>query len=322
MGYKSTQAVLEGLFARELTVDRIDAKTGKKSVKRLTAQDMALLLTVAARQNDPNVFPNDSDPIWYASEENVCNFVHFKKSALYESRNFLVKLGLLRYSRNKRHRDYEHPSRFRNYYNVYQINLEKLKSLAGDGLRITEDEVRITEAKPRITELHKDDDYLRRVLNAIADSLGINASDILPQTIAEAIRGKHPDSVFGAIADPNGWFKRAKTPLGALVSVLRRLPLQANDPNYRRQNQPTINEILESVSDDIRCLTKDAIKNTGFEAVLFVQQLIPHLQRLLRTPEGRDFAVETIDQHKTATTEDSQAVAKQLLHALAQGCQG
>jgi len=338
MGYKSTQAVLEGLFGREFTVERINAKTGKRSIKRLAAQEMALLLTVAARQSDPYVFPNDSDPIWFANEEKLCNFVHFKKSALYDSRNFLVQLGLLRYSKSKRHMDYANPSRSRCYTNVYQINREKLEAMAMDlKVRNAEEFLCNTETKVRNTETHTDSrdknqqtgnsdlsdvnnkEYLKRVVNAIAASLEINASDILPNVIAEAIRGKFPDSVFDAIQDPKSWFRTAKVPLNALVSILRRLPLQKNDPNYRRQTQPTTKELLENIPKDIFYLVNDAIKNTGCKDPTFVQQLIPLLQQLLCTPEGQAFAVETIDQHKATDNKESKIVSKRLLHTLARG---
>lgn len=337
MGYQLTQAVLDGLFGRELTVESIDTKSGAKKVKRLSAQHMALLLTVAARQYDPNVFPNDSNPIWYANAEKICKFVHFEKSALYDSRNFLVKLGVLRYAKSMRHMDYKHPSSIRTYDNVYQIDLKKLKSLAADlGIRDTESPLREADSKVRNTETHTDlrdtpqqtnrqglSDvdriFVERVMNEIAASLGISTASINRNTVAAAIRGKFPDTVFDAIRDPNGWFRTARSPISAIVTVLRQLPLQANDPNYRRQKQPTVGELLANVSSTAQYLIKEAIRNTGCSAAAFVQRLIPLLSRLLATPQGHEFAVETIDQHKKKGSDVPLDVAKQLLRALTQG---
>jgi len=204
---------------------------------------------------------------------------------------------------------------------------------ADSGLRETDLEVRNTEVKVRNTETHTDSkdkiqqtnrqamsgvdaEYVKRVLDEIAARLGIDASGIRPKVIADAICGKHPDSVLEAIREPKGWVLNAKSPLGALVTVLRRLPKQENDPNFKRQTQPTVNQLLDGLSITTRCLTNDAIKNTGCGEPLFVQQLIPLLSRLLETSEGRSIAVETIYQHKIKKGEDPRTAAKNLIRSL------
>ena len=78
MGSRYVDAVLFGLEGREFSLPW--GKSGKD--KKFGAQDMAFLLTVAARQPNPTTKRHGGlDPVCYGSPESMRSQMHLKKSA-------------------------------------------------------------------------------------------------------------------------------------------------------------------------------------------------------------------------------------------------
>ena len=124
MGSRYVDAVLFGLEGREFSLPW--GKSGKD--KKFGAQDMAFLLTVAARQPNPTTKRHGGlDPVCYGSPESMRSQMHLKKSAFFDTRQFLQALGLLSFSESEMRPDPKKggaPSRFTN---IYRINLARLR---------------------------------------------------------------------------------------------------------------------------------------------------------------------------------------------------
>lgn len=90
-----TKRVLEGLKGQNFSVSKAHPKSGKPYEKKLAAQQMALLLTVASHQESLPRNECGEASAWTADPKTICAYTHTGPTAFHEDRNFLVELGLL-----------------------------------------------------------------------------------------------------------------------------------------------------------------------------------------------------------------------------------
>lgn len=211
-----TQSVLEGLKGQNLSVSKTHPKSGKPYEKKLAAQQMALLLTVASQQE---ALPRNNcgeAPAWTADPKTVCDYTHTKSSAFHEDRNFLIELGLL--------------EREKSSYRVCTSKLRNTESSSSE----PPSELRNTESSEKTT----DEDNIKLVVNLIADTCNIDPNHIDRKAVANAIKGKFLDSVYKEIKEL--WKKSGsdkKLTPNIILSALRGLPDQKVDPAYIRAKE-------------------------------------------------------------------------------------
>lgn len=164
---------------------------------------------------------------------------------------------------------------------------EKLRS-AEEKLRSTEKKLRSTESNnnttinnTHTTEVGDDVDahYLDGLVGGIAANLKVERTKINREKLAKAVKGKFPDSVHELIKKPPAWcLAEAKHPAAALICELDKLPLQEDDPNYKRNHPQTVNEFLDSIASIpehylMECVVK-ATQCDDVNNLKYVHQLI------------------------------------------------
>lgn len=210
-----TQSVLEGLKGQNLSVSKTHPKSGKPYEKKLAAQQMALLLTVASQQE---ALPRNNcgeSPAWTADPKTVCAYTHTKSSAFHEDRNFLIELGLL--------------ERVKSSYRVCTSKLRNTESSTSE----PPSELRNTESSEKTTN----EAYIKRVAQSIADMCNIDSNLINLSDVADAIKDKFPNSVYKVIREIWEMSGAAKATPTIILTALRGLPDQKVDPAYKRATE-------------------------------------------------------------------------------------
>ena len=142
-------------------------------------------------------------------------------------------------------------------------------------------------------------EYLCSVIGEMSKSLIIPEKNINRVAVKRAIEGKFADSVYRAVRTPSQFVLLADNKIGAMISVLKRLPEKENDPAFRHMaNQPNAGELAQSASPEVQCMLEVVQKNTGYKDPRFLDEIARYLQRLLETEAGRHIAVEICDKYK------------------------
>lgn len=241
-----TQSVLEGLKGQDLSVSKTHPKSGKPYEKKLAAQQMALLLTVASQQE---ALPRNNcgeAPAWTADPKTVCDYTHTKSSAFHEDRNFLIELGLLEREKSS-----------------YRVCTSKLRNTEPSKSE-PPSELRNTESSEKTT----DEDYIERVAQSIADTCNIDSNLINLSDVADAIKDKYPNSVYkkiGEIWEESSPAKKVTPTI--ILTKLRGLPDKDNDREYKRtkeanrRNRRDHGGKEESQADEIANKVKEQFKS-------------------------------------------------------------
>lgn len=210
-----TQSVLEGLKGQNLSVSKTHPKSGKPHEKKLAAQQMALLLTVASQQETLPRNECGEAPAWTADPKTVCAYTHTGPTAFHEDRNFLVELGLL--------------ERVKSSYRVCMTQLRNTKPTPCE----QPPELRNTESSAEATIK----EYVERIANSIADLCRIDSKAINRNDVNNAVKDKYPDSVYKRIREI--WKKSGKTNVSPtlILTLLRALPRQEDDPAYKSSHK-------------------------------------------------------------------------------------
>lgn len=104
--------------------------------------------------------------------------------------------------------------------------------------------------------------------------------------VEKAIKGKYSESVLNLIdnlgkTQDTRWVFKADNPIASVVSLLRKLPDEQEDPVYRRKYNPTPDQLLEDVpSEIVRQAVKDMIAATGCTDRRCVEKFISTISSL------------------------------------------
>lgn len=197
-----TQSVLEELKGQNLSVSKTHPKSGKPYEKKLAAQQMALLLTVASQQETLSRNECGEAPAWTADPKSICAYTHTGPTAFHEDRNFLVELGLLERVNSS-----------------YRVCMAKLRN---------------TESSAEATNK----EYIERIAKSIADICGIDLNHIDQEEVSNAIKDKYPDSVYKTIRKIwNNKNPAKRITLNLILITLMALPRQEDDPAYKSKHK-------------------------------------------------------------------------------------
>ena len=122
MGLYFVNAVLNGLKGRKLSVGK----------KKLTASDIAMLVTIANQQPNPGSYHGDWNPAATIDPKSMSAYTHLARSKVFTKRDFLLDLGLITFTPKEMHADPTSPTGQKAWTNLYRINLKKIRELVGD----------------------------------------------------------------------------------------------------------------------------------------------------------------------------------------------
>ena len=122
MGLYFVNAVLNGLKGRTLSVGK----------KKLTASDIAMLVTIANQQPNPGSYHGDWNPAATIDPKSMSAYTHLARSKVFTKRDFLLDLGLITFTPKEMHADPTSPTGQKAWTNLYRINLKKIRELVGD----------------------------------------------------------------------------------------------------------------------------------------------------------------------------------------------
>lgn len=165
MGYLYVNAVLNGLSGQRLKLPEIPKGSKPWMKKEIDANAIALLVAIANRQPNPGSYHGDLDPICIGNKQKLADESHVKDSTFDNTRNFLVKLGVLKHNKTEKHKDPMTVGEMKEFTNVYRINLDFIRALHPNRRAWVEDILRIDEQHDQLS-----DDVLR-ALKAAPESL-------------------------------------------------------------------------------------------------------------------------------------------------------
>lgn len=161
-------------------------------------------------------------------------------------------------------------------------------------IRNTESRVRNTDTNtitntlnkiPKDTTSHAED-FVGIVCGLIAEKLGVRREFVRDSMVEKVIKGKYSESVLNLIdnlgkTQDTRWVFKADNPIASVVSLLRKLPDEQEDPVYRRKYNPTPDQLLEDVpSEVVRQAVKDMIAATGCTDRRCVEKFISTISSL------------------------------------------
>ena len=134
------------------------------------------------------------------------------------------------------------------------------------------------------------DNYLDSVIFEMANSLEVSQEEIGRKKVWEAIAGKLPDSVYRIVRAPTDFILNADNKIGAMIHTLSQLPVKKQDSALLQMANPqepvrtlkkTHEEIAKDLTMEARVLFYDVIKNTGYKAPQFLNEIATYLQELI-----------------------------------------